>query len=100
MDNVIQTIKGFFDSESKASLSDRYSQLSYFLNAWFGTFQYVCGSIKKEREKLLRVAEQALDGLLKHLGLIAPDSGFTREQRRFLGVDSIFAKAGKKTNRT
>lgn len=100
IDNAIETIKGFFDSESKASLSDRYTQLSYFLNAWFGTFGYVCGSIKREREKLLRVADQALDGLLKRRGLIAPDSGFTREQRRFLGVDSIFDKARKKTNRT
>ena len=95
-DNATQTIKGFFDSESKASLSDRYSQLSYFLNAWFGTFGYVCGSLKREREKFLRIAEQSLDGLLKQRGLVASGAGLTREQRRFLGVDSIFAKATEK----
>lgn len=99
IDNAIQTIKGFFDCESKASLSERYTQLSYFLNAWLGTFGYVCGSIKREKEKLLRVAEGSLDGLLKKRGLVSMDSGLTKEQRRFLGVDSIFAKATRKPNK-
>jgi RNA-directed DNA polymerase len=99
IDNAIQTIKGFFDSKSKASLSERYTQLSYFLNAWFGTFGYVCGSIKREKEKLLRVAEDSLDGLLKQRGFVSAHSGLTKEQRRFLGVDSIFAKATKKPNK-
>ena len=92
IDNAINEIEDCFDHRRKQTLSERYLCLSHFLNSWLGTYGHVCG-VERERAKLLRVSQRGLSRLLVHRGLLSAEDGLTREQREFLGIESIFAKA-------
>jgi hypothetical protein len=81
-----------FATESAAPLIERYSRLTHFLGSWIATYEQVCGRGKVDREqaKLLEWAQQCLSELLVDRELLSAP-GLTSDQRRFLGVDSIFA---------
>lgn len=90
--NAKNTIHEIFDPSTPGTLAERYTKLTYFLNSWLGSYGNVC-STDDERAALLDVAQRGLSRLLVLRGLLPTDRGLTREQRAFLGIDSIFANA-------
>jgi|GEM_PF-2268109 len=90
--NARNEIAECFAIESQAPLIERYSRLTHFLGSWIATYEQVCGAGKLDRErvKLLEWAQQCLSELLVDRKLLSAP-GLSGDQRRFLGVDSIFA---------
>ena len=68
----------------------RYAHLSFFLHGWISSYGAVC-PIKRECEALSREVQAGLASLLTEYDLLRPEAGLTDPQRRFLGVDSVFA---------
>lgn len=93
IDHALNEVRDCFDISSVAGLSERYVRLSHFLNSWLSTYSHVCGSVIREQALLMDEAHRSLSRLLVQRGLLPKDGGLTREQRQFLGVDSIFARA-------
>jgi group II intron reverse transcriptase/maturase len=92
IDHAKNEIDECFDVASDASLAERYLRLSYFLNSWLATYGYVC-PVARERQQLLDHTQRALARLLVRKGLLGSETGLTREQRRFLSIDTVFGTA-------
>jgi CRISPR-associated protein Cas1 len=88
------TVDDFFSITTGMSLADRFVKLTYFLNSWLGTFGNVC-TTDSERAQLLDCVQRHLSDLLVDHGLLRAGQGLTQKQRIFLGVDSIFERAGR-----
>jgi RNA-directed DNA polymerase len=86
-------ISDILDPANRAPLSDRYARLSHFLSGWLGAYGHVC-DVRKECSQLLEHAQNALERLLRSRKLLA--AGLSKNQRRFLGVNSIFSDVGKR----
>jgi group II intron reverse transcriptase/maturase len=89
------SVEDFFSIATGMTLADRFAKLTYFLNAWLGTYGNVCAT-DSERAELVECVQRSLTTVLVDRGLLRPEQGLTQKQRVFLGVDSIFERAGKR----